>query len=134
MSLQLIRTALEARLMAFTPAIPMEYDNHRIPTPAIDQPYGSCSLLPAQPSTPGLDEKTVYQGGVFQILLRYPSADGAGPAQIMGDALADWFKAPCILTAGTIVVRTKGRPTVGAPIPGTDRFLLPVSIRWYSIF
>jgi len=130
-----IRTALEAHLLALPlPAIPTEFDNHRIATPPIDAPWQSCSLLPAQPDNPGLDEKTTMQRGVFQVLLRYPSADGAGDAQHRADALCGHFKAPCVLTAGTIQVRTRGRPWVGAPIPGSDRFVIPVSIRWYSIF
>lgn len=134
MSIYDIRTALEAHLMALTPEIPTEFDNHRIATPPIDSPWQSCSLLPAQPENPTQDEGLTIQRGVFQVLLRYPSADGAGPAQQRADLLVEHFKAPCILSSGTITVLTRGRAQVGAPLPGSDRFVLPVSIRWYSIF
>jgi len=131
MSQKSIRTAFETRLASLSPALPIAHDNEPFTPPS--GPYISCSLLPATPETPGLDEATSIDRGIFQILLHYPRGGLAGAAETKAEAVQSHFPPGLVLSHGTITLRVRGKAAIAVGLEMPDRYVIPLSVRYVCI-
>lgn len=133
MTQQLIRAALDTRLatMPGLPPIAYEGDNY---APVAEVTYAKADLMPRRPANPTLDEQTQDNGGVYQISLYFPRGTDTGTMDALAGAIQTHFAAGTRLTAGIISLRIEGTPAISAGFPTGDRWLVPVSIRYRSIF
>lgn len=101
-------------------------------TPPNAGPYASVSFLLSGPEVftcgdDGLDEHR----GVMQVLLQYPQGQGSGLLDEKADAIRESFRAGLKLTydGQEVTVVNAG---MGNQIPFNNRFVCPVSIRFYA--
>lgn len=133
MTQQLIRSALDTRLET-TPGMPEIVYEGEDYAPVAETPYAKVDLLPRRPANPTLDEQTQDHGGVYQISLYFPRGADTGTMDALAGAVQTHFAAGTRLTAGIISLRIEGTPAIAAGFPTGDRWLVPVSIRYRSIF
>ncbi len=131
MTQRAIRTALEDRLSAMLPTIPTAWDNagfadDQRPTTA----YQVVKLLPANPDNPTLDQQTIQDMGIFQVLLYYPKGDGSADAEDRAAAIRAQFPAGLELFEGGLKIRITQTPAIAADLGAPDRYIIPVSVRY----
>jgi len=133
MTQQLIRAALDTHLanMPSPPPIAWEGEDY---VPVAGTTYAKVDLLPRRPANPTLTEQLQDNGGVYQISLYFPRGTSTGDMDALAGAVQSHFAAGTSLTAGIIGVRIEGTPAIAAGLPTGDRWLVPVSIRYRSIF
>lgn len=131
-----IRIALETRLATGIATLPTSWDNSETDPPDTDPrtPMQAVSLLRAANENPTLGEETTIHRGIFQILLRYPQNETAGAAEERAEVIAAHFPAGLELFSGTIMVRTRGKPSIATGYRAGERWVVPVSVRYTSIF
>lgn len=129
MSIAKISGALEARLALLMPAIQTAYENMATNT-TVGTPYQRVNILPAQTDMPGVDLVTKHERGIFQVSLCYPLNAGRGAAQTRAELLRAHFPAGLRLTQGGVTVQIDQPPSIGPGMPGTDVYMVPVSIRY----
>ena len=99
-----ISSALEQRLAAYTPALPVAYPNE-IYSPAIGNSYLKAARMPAKTvrNTIGANGLNEY-AGIWQMDVAFPSKGGQGLAETYADGLTTWFYPGLTLTQGTTTV------------------------------
>ena len=133
MTHQLIRAALDTHLSWMDCAPPLVWEGQDY-TPTPGTTYAKVDLMPRRPANPTLDERTQDNGGIYQIGLYFPRGTETGRMAALAGEIQTHFAAGTLLTAGIITVRIDGTPAIAAGFPTGDRWLVPVSIRYRSIF
>ncbi len=128
-----IREALEAHLHALG-GLPNVWQN-RAPASGFsaNAAHQKSFLIPAKNQGLGLKEKTTLHSGIFQVSLCYPTGVGAMVVDERAEALQAHFAAGTVLTAGSIKVRVRGKPSIEMPV-SVSPYVVPVTIRYESIF
>ena len=126
-----IRQILEAAVMAVKPAIDTQLENTTY-SPKIGEPYQQLYFLPARPDTLTIDENALYQSGVFQITLCYPTGRGSKEIYERIALYAKAFQQGVKLEKGRTKVYISA--PVGVNILGVDgdRFKAALSIYFKS--
>lgn len=132
MSYTLIRQALEVRLAALTPAIATAWENAPF-TPTTGTPYQRVNLMANTSTAPAIDQQTVVERGIFQVVLCYPAGAGSAAATARAELLRGHFQAGLELSAGGVVVRISAPPSIKGAIVGDGLYAVPASIPFISI-
>lgn len=127
MNIETIRGKLDRHLLLLAPALPTAFQDVQFTPPANGAPYQRTTLIPAPPQTPTLTEDVARDQGIYQIMLSYPTGNGPGLADRRASAIQAHF--PALLDLGDRL-RTRGKPTIAAPLPDDTRILIPVSVRY----
>ena len=133
MTQQLIRAALDTHLAAMPDVPPIAWEGEDY-TPVAGTTYAKVDLLPRTPGNPTLTEQLQDNGGIYQIGLYFPRGTETGTMDALAGAVQSHFAASTSLTTGIIGVRIEGTPAIAAGLPTGDRWLVPVSVRYRSIF
>ncbi len=133
MTQQLIRAALDTHLAVMPNLPPIAWEGEDF-DPVAGTTYAKVSLLPRYPDNPTLSERLQDNGGIYQISLYFPRGTETGDMDALAGTVQTHFAAGTALAAGIINVRIEGTPAIAAGFPTGDRWLVPVSIRYRSIF
>ena len=125
-----IRTALEARLAAITSPLDTQWENTAY-KPIADKPYQKVDLLLAEPVNPEMGGY-VQQGGIMQVMLRFPANSGTGAIATAAQAVRDWFYKGLTLAANGTTLTINRTPNIAAGGIDGDRYLTAVKIRFFS--
>jgi len=131
-SLKSIKAALEARLVAIASPLPTQWENVVFTPPTDGSPYQHVDILPASPDNPTLGDGFYRELGLMQITLSYPIGGGSGAVYSKAEAIRAWFPRGLSLTSGGITVQIPRTPAIGPKLPSPDRFVLPISVRYYA--
>ena len=131
-SLKSIKAALEARLVAIASPLPTQWENVVFTPPTDGLPYQHVDILPASPDNPTLGDGFYRELGLMQITLSYPIGGGSGAVYSKAEAIRAWFPRGLSLTSGGITVQIPRTPAIGPKLPSPDRFVLPISVRYYA--
>lgn len=138
MSIVSIRAALEAAVMAITPAIDTVFEGGAFKLAAgspyqgayksvAGQEYQKLQMLPADPdgreTGPNRQER-----GVFQVSLFYPLLKGPGPATSRAELIRATFGRGTSLTSGGVTAHVLDWPAIAPGYEDGDRWVVPVSI------
>jgi len=130
MSIVAVRRALEVHLATLTPILPTAWENELFTPPT--GPYQKAFLLPAEPSNPEQGGGFYQEQGVFQISACYPIGKGTKAAGDRAQALRAHFPRALSLAADGVVVTIQRTPTIAPHMIDADRYVLPVSVRWFA--
>lgn len=130
MSLVNIRKALEKRLAAMTPALSTAYENAPY-SPTVGTPYQRAFLLPVGTNTLSFCGD-FWDQGIFQINLTYPKDTGTAAAYARADLIRAQFADKTVMTETSVRVVVRGTPDIAQGFVADDRFVVPVSIRFYA--
>ena len=131
-SLKSVKAALEARVVAIASPLPTRWENVVFTPPLDGAAYQNVDLLPATPANPTLGDGMYREQGVLQVVLSYPINGGSGPAYNKAEAVRDWFPRGLTLSSGGVTVVIGQTPAIGPKRDAADRFVVPVSVRWYA--
>jgi hypothetical protein len=131
-SLKSIKAALEARLVAIASPLPTQWENVVFVPPTDGSAYQAADLLPASPDNPTLGDGFYREIGLLQVTLLYPLNGGSGTAYAKAEAIRDWFPRGLSLSSGGITVKIQRTPAIGPKRIAEDRFILPISVRYYA--
>lgn len=126
-----ISAAFESRLASMTPALPTAFENTQF-TPQTGVAYQRARLLPAKPENPTIGDAYFREVGFFEVMLFYPINAGRGAAQTRAAAVKSHFKRGTKMTANGQTVRVLTTPTVAAAMQEGDRYIVPITIEYYS--
>lgn len=127
MALVEIRTALETKLNALTPALVTAWES--VPfTPVVGTAYQQVNLMIADTLNPTLGGDHYRIKGFMQVLLCYPPNAGAKTATTRADLLVNHFKRGTSLTSGGITVIIDKTPSIAPALIDGVLYKIPVSI------
>lgn len=127
MALVEIRTALETKLNALTPALATAWES--VPfTPVVGTAYQQVNLMIADTFNPTLGGDHYRIKGFMQVLLCYPPNAGAKTASTRADLLVNHFKRGTSLTSGGITVIIDKTPSIAPALIDGVLYKIPVSI------
>jgi hypothetical protein len=131
MSIERVRTAIEIALHAMTPALETAWENRNY-TPTAGTPYQRAFLMPATPDNATKGDQHYRERGVFQVSLYYPVNEGAAKAMARAQLIRATFYRGSSFTNGTVTTRIDATPEIGRGMVENDRWVLPVSIRYFA--
>jgi hypothetical protein len=127
MALVEIRTALETKLNALTPALATAWEN--VPfTPVIGTAFQQVNLMIADTLNPTLGGNHYRVKGFMQVMLCYPANVGAKVAATRADLLVNHFKRGTSLTSGGVTVIIDKTPSIAPALIDGVLYKIPVSI------
>ena len=127
MSIVNIRTALESRLSAMTPALATAWEG--VPyTPVTGTPYQQVNLLLSATENPTLGDAMYRVTGFLQVLLCYPPGTGPKAASARAELVRNQFQRGLGLSSGGTDVLIDRTPTIAPAIIDGDRYRIPVTI------
>jgi hypothetical protein len=131
MSITAIKTALESKLNALTPALSTAWEG--VPfTPVSGTPYQSVNLLPSDTVNPSIGDGHYREKGIFQVTLCYPANAGTKTATQRADLLCTHFKRGTTITNSGINVLIHKTPAKSQFITDGDRIRIAISIYWQA--
>lgn len=131
MSAAKVRAALEIALHTMTPALATAWENQDFsPTPGT--PYQAAHLLPAPPENPTMGDNHYRERGILQVSLNYPVNGGAAAAMARAELIRATFFRGASFTSGGVTTRIPTKPEIGRGVVVNDRWVLPVSIRYFA--
>lgn len=131
MSIVSIRTALETRLNAMSPALATAWEG--VPfTPVTGTPYQQVNVLMNEAENPTMGGQMYRQRGFMQVLLCYPPGTGAKAASTRAELVRSQFPRGLGLSSGGINVLIDRTPTIAPAIIDADRYRLPITIYFLS--
>lgn len=136
MSNDIIRAAIEARLLAWakaqTPAMPIAFANTDY-APSAGQCYLQGHLMPADtlnPSQGGLHKR---YNGIYQVSIRTPAGKGTTDSLAIAGALEELFRCSTTLPKGGINVHIDSTPAIGPGAnDGNGFWMTPVTISYHA--
>jgi len=131
MSIVLVRSALQTKLNAMSPAIAYAWQNVDY-TPVVGIPYAAAYVLPAEPENPTMGDGFYREQGIFQISLFYPLQVGTAVAEARAELIRTTFKRGTSMTSGTVTVRVNRTPEIGQGRVDGDRWHIPCKVSWYA--
>ena len=129
-SLKLAKAALEARVVAIASPLPTRWENVVFVPPTDGSAFQHVDIISAPPDNPTLGDGFYRELGLMQVTLSYPLGNGSGACYAKAEAIRAWFPRGLTLTSGGITVHIQRTPAIGPKLPSTDRFVLPVTVRW----
>jgi hypothetical protein len=131
MSQAAIRRALETALAGMTPELSTAYENLDFkPTEGVA--YQQANFLFAEPENPEMGDTFTREQGIFQILLKYPQNKGSKEVDARADLIKSVFHKKAEFTNAGITVTIERTPAVFPGYRDTDRWVVPVRVRFYS--
>ena len=131
MTISLIRSALETRLLSITPAMSTALEN--VPfTPASGVPYQRSNLLPNTPDDGQMASSVYFEKGIFQVMICFPIGTGPGAAEARAQLVKNAFKRGTTLVQSGVTVIIMNQPSVASAMIEEDRFCIPISVRYQS--
>lgn len=134
-----VRSALEAALVAMTPALATAWENmpyknadgtDGTPTPGV--PYQQVHLLAARPARLEMSGKWSREQGFMQIDLKYPLNAGSGAAAARAKLIRDTFYDGRSLSASGVTTLIEGEAEISPGRTEPDRYVVPVKVRFYA--
>lgn len=126
-----VRAALESRLAALTPSMPVAWENTAY-APSLSTAFQKPALLRAAPQNPALGSSFYREIGVFQVMLCYPLNGGSGAADDRAKLIRGWFPRGSSLTASGVTLTIQSTPTIGPGMSDGSFWCVPVSIPYYA--
>lgn len=131
MSIRALRAALEVALNSISPSLATQFEN--VPfTPTAGTAYQRVNLLRAPPENPAIGAGMHRDIGVMQVTLCYPIGPGPQNAETRAESIRTAFSRGASFTSGAVTVHITNTPTVGPAYIETDRYCVPVSIRYHA--
>ena len=131
MSIVLVRSALQAKLDAMTPALATAWENDDY-TPVVGTPYQAAYVMPAEPDNVTLGDDYYREQGIFQVSLFYPLQVGTATAEARAELIRTAFKRGVSMTSGAVTVIVDKTPEIPAGRRDGDRWHIPIKIRWFA--
>lgn len=131
MSIDKVRTALEIALHTMVPALATVWENQDF-APVAGTPYQEAYLLPAPPDDSTMGDTHYRERGIFQVTLKYPVGVGSATAMARAQLIRATFFRGASFTSGGVTTRIPSKPEIGRGIVVNDRWVLPVSIRYFA--
>jgi hypothetical protein len=131
MSIDKVRSALEIALYTMTPALATAWENQDF-APVAGTPYQEATLLPASPDNSTMGDGHYRERGILQITLKYPIGAGATAAMARAQLIRATFFRGASFTSGGVTTRIPSMPEIGRGMVVEDRWVLPVSIRYFA--
>lgn len=130
MSVVAIRAALETALNGMTPALPTAWENAAF-SPVAGMPYQAVHILFAEPDN--IEFGSAHRElGYMQVTLRYPLQTGTAEIAARAELLRNTFYRGATFTSGSVKVVIDRTPEVGSGYVDGDRFVIPVTIRFFA--
>lgn len=131
MSVAKVRAALEIGLHTMTPALATAWENQDF-QPTAGTPYQTAHLLPAMPDNATMGDEHYRERGILQVSLHYPVNGGAAAAMARAELVRATFFRGASFTNGGVTSRISATPEIGRGVVVKDRWVLPVSIRYFA--
>lgn len=131
MSIEKVRTALEIALHTMTPALATAWENQDF-DPAAGTPYQEVHLIPAIPDNSTMGDGHYRERGLLQVSLKYPVNGGTAAAMARAQLIRAKFFRGASFTNGGVTTRISATPEIGRGLVVNDRWVLPVSIRYFA--
>ena len=131
MSVAKVRTALEIALHTMTPAMATAWENQDY-APVAGTAYQTAYLLPAAPDNATKGDRHYREQGILQVSLNYPVNVGTATAMARAELIRSTFFRGASFTSGTVTTRISATPEIGRGMVVNDRWVLPVSIRYFA--
>ena len=126
-----IRKAFEKKLITFTPANTISFENASF-TPVNNVPYYECRLAPQDVLNPTLGDNYHREVGVFQIVLCFPAGNGGQAAAAKAEELKQFFRrSTTLVESGTTVIVDK-TPSIGRGYIESNRYCVPIRISYFT--
>lgn len=126
-----VRNALETHLKAIASPLATQWENAPF-TPDPKKAYQQVYFLFGDPENPTMGDGFHRIVGIMQINLYYPLSGGSGVASTKAVALKDWFPRGSSYNSGGVTTTIQRTPAIGGSRPINDRYVIPVSIRFYA--
>ncbi len=132
MSLKTIRNLLQTKLTTITSPLATAWENSRF-KPVTGTAWQKIHLLPAESENPTLGSTVlIYESGIFQISLFYPSMAGPNDAVTRAEAIKALFPRGLSLSSDGITIKIYKTPAIATAFYDDGWYVLPVSIYYYS--
>lgn len=126
-----IRKAFEKKLITFTPANTISFENASF-TPVNGAAYYECRLAPQDVLNPTLGDNYHREVGVFQVVLCFPAGNGGQAAAAKAEELKQFFKRGTTLVQGDTTVIVDKTPSIGRAYVEGNRYCVSVRVSYYS--
>lgn len=126
-----IRKAFEKKMIAFSPAISLSFENVSF-TPASNVPYAALTLSPADVRNPTLGDNYHREVGLFQVLLCFPIGQGTNAVATKAEEIKLYFKRGTTLTESDTVVIVDKTPSIGRAYVENNRLCIPVRVSYFT--
>ena len=126
-----IRKAFEKKMIAFSPAISLSFENVSF-TPATNVPYAALRLIPADVRNPTIGDNYHREVGIFQIVLCYPIGQGSQALAAKAEELKEYFKRITNLVEGNTIVQIDKTPSIGSAYVENNRYCCPIRVSYFS--
>jgi hypothetical protein len=135
MSITAIKTALESKLNALTPALATAWEGISF-VPVTGTPYQQVNILPSDTLNPSIGDGHYREKGILQITLCYPlkspNETGTKPTLQRADLLCSHFKRGTTITNSGINVLIHKTPSKSQCFIDGDRIRIAISIYWQA--
>lgn len=128
MSLALVQSALEKRLLTLAPNLPTAWENVTFTPPS--SMWQRVNHLINVPRDLALERTLRMDRGIFQVTVHAPINTGRLAAMQRAELIRDHFAPVLMLTEGAVRVDIVGTPRIASPMPDEAWWAVPVSVYW----
>lgn len=128
MSIALIQSAMEKRLLALAPQLPTAWENVTFTPPA--SMWQRVNHLINAPRDMALERTLRMDRGIFQVTVHAPINTGRLAAMQRAELIRDHFAPVLMLTEGVVRVDIVDTPRIASPMPDEAWWAVPVSVYW----
>lgn len=129
MSIVSVRAALQTKLNGIAGSIAVAWENVGY-TPVVGTPYQAAYVMSAEPGNPTVGDGFYREQGIFQVSLFYPLQAGTATAEARAQLIRTTFKRGTGMVSGGVTVLVDKTPEIGQGRVDSDRWHIPVKIRW----
>jgi hypothetical protein len=129
MSLNLIKGALENKIISITPTISTAYEGVSF-TPVVGVPYQEVYFMPAINEAQYINDKGYFAKGIFQITLSYPFGVGTNDIMARAQLYVNAFSMGEVLMNQGQKVTISDAPDVVRLGQSGDRYKVAVSVNY----
>jgi hypothetical protein len=126
-----IRKAFEKKLITFTPANTISFENASF-TPVANVPYYVCRLAPQDVLNPTLGDNYHREVGIFQVVLCFPAGNGGQATAAKAEELKQFFRRSTTLVEGDTTVIVNKTPSIGSAYTEGNRYCVPVRVSYFT--
>lgn len=128
MSIALIQSALEKRLLALAPQLPTAWENVTFTPPS--SMWQRVNHLINVPRDLALERTLRMDRGIFQVTVQAPINTGRLAAMQRAELIRDHFAPVLMLTEGAVRVDIEDTPRIASPMADEPWWAVPVSVYW----
>ena len=128
MSLALIQSALEKRLLTLAPQLPTAWENVTFTPPS--SMWQRVNHLINVPRDLALERTLRMDRGIFQVTVHAPINTGRLAAMQRAELIRDHFAPVLMLTEGAVRVDIVDTPRIASPMADEPWWAVPVSVYW----